>query len=399
MSEVYRVGYNYRDLTSTKAGSGDEFLKWLSQADSAVGGPNTIGSTGGIRPKKFINKGLQIPEGFEGLPSSLILTTTNISQQFHNPWEDLVDYGTGQIVYWGDAKYDENKRFKKHQEFKGNKVLLLINELLLKQERTFVPPILHFSRNKRGYVQFSGLCVLERIETSWFEDKGRPITNLRCILSILDLEECPVAWLHSRAVAGEPEAIDKNCPRVWRDYINGNTKKLFKWSSKIRSTNEQLPEEPSNEAKILAEIADMEPQKFEKFCSYLMQELSNKTNVQHIIKETRFVKDGGFDFFGTLIFPEPLKYEIEFKGEAKKYCKSNGVTPKDVSRLVARLQRGEYGIFLTTSYYTRSTQEEVFKDGYPVRLFSGGDIINLLKSLGKISNGFLNKEWLERISR
>ena len=80
MSEVYRVGYNYRDLTSTKAGSGDEFLKWLSQADSAVGGPNTIGSTGGIRPKKFINKGLQIPEGFEGLPSSLILTTTTMEQ-------------------------------------------------------------------------------------------------------------------------------------------------------------------------------------------------------------------------------------------------------------------------------------------------------------------------------
>jgi hypothetical protein len=398
MSEVYRVGYNYRDLTSTKAGSGDEFLKWLSQPDSEVGGPNTIGSTGGIRPKRFINKTLKVPEGSAGLPSSLILTTTNISQQFHNPWEDLVDYGTGQIIYWGDAKYDENNRSKKHQEFKGNKVLLLINELLLKQERTFVPPILHFSRNKKGYVQFSGLCVLERIETSWFEDKGRPITNLRCILSILDIEECPISWLHERAVASKPEDIDKKCPDVWRDYLRGNTRKLFVWSPKMRSTNEQLPPAQSNEAIMLEKIASMGPQRFEKFCSVLLQEVANKTNVQHRIKETRYVRDGGFDFYGRLIFPEPLQYEIEFKGEAKKFGKTSGVTPKDVSRLVARLQRGEYGIFITTSYYTQSAQEEVFKDGYPVRLFSGGDIINLLKSIGKISNGQLNKEWFERIS-
>lgn len=33
--------------------------------------------------------------------------------------------------------------------------------------------------------------------------------------------------------------------------------------------------------------------------------------------------------------------------------------PDDVSRLVARLQRGEYGIFSTTSYYTKATQNEV----------------------------------------
>ena len=33
----------------------------------------------------------------------------------------------------------------------------------------------------------------------------------------------------------------------------------------------------------------------------------------------------------------------------------------DVSRLVARLQRGEYGIFVTTSYYTKAAQEEVHR--------------------------------------
>ena len=166
----------------------------------------------------------------------------------------------------------------------------------------------------------------------------------------------------------------------------------------MRSTNEQLPAANSSEAKTLREITSMGARRFEKFCSVILQEVANKTNVQHIIKETRYVKDGGFDFYGRLIFPEPLQYEIEFKGEAKKFGEKSGVQPKDVSRLVARLQRGEYGIFITTSYYTKSAQEEVFKDGYPVRLFSGGDIVNLLKSIGKISDGNLNKEWLEQIS-
>jgi hypothetical protein len=398
MSEVYRVGYSYRDLTSTKQDSGDEFLKWLSQPGAGFGGPNTIGATGGIRPKKFINNGLKLPKGFEGVPSVLIITTTHISQQYHNPWEDFVDYNTGQIIYWGDAKYDEKNRHKKYKDFKGNKVLLLINELMLTQDRTFIPPILHFSRNKKGYVQFSGLCVLDRIETAWFEDKGRPITNLRCILSILDLEECPISWLHSRALASKSSEIDRECPGVWRDYLKGTTQKLFVWGSKMRSTNEQLPPAQSNEAEILEQIISMGARKFEKFCSVILQEVASKTNVQHRIRETRYVKDGGFDFYGRLIFPDPLQYEIEFKGEAKKFGKRSGVKPKDVSRLVARLQRGEYGIFITTSYYTQSAQEEVFKDGYPVRLFSGGDIVNLLKSIGKVSNGRLNKEWFERIS-
>jgi len=395
MNKTYRVGYNYRDLTSTKADSGDEFLNWLDQKQENTTKPSTIGATGGIRPKRFVNQGLKLPCDFQSIPAALIITTTNISQQYHNPWEDHVDYSSGQIIYWGDAKYEENKRNKKYNDFKGNKVLLQINELILQQHRSYIPPILHFSRNRKGYVQFSGLCVLERIETSWFEDKGRPITNLRCILSILDLEEVPIDWLLSRAAASKADDIDKKSPQVWKDYLNGETKKLFVWSPKLRSTNEQLPPSQSKEASILGQIVKMGPQNFERFCSNLLREIATKTNVQHRIQETRYVRDGGFDFNGWLIFPEPLQYEIVFKGEAKKYGDKNGVTPKDVSRLVARLQRGEYGIFITTSFYTQSAQEEVLKDGYPVRLFSGGDIVNLLKSLGKISGGQLNKEWFD----
>ena len=86
---------------------------------------------------------------------------------------------------------------------------------------------------------------------------------------------------------------------------------------------------------------------------------------------------------------------IKFKGESKKWRKA--VTPKDVSRLVARLNRGEYGLFFTTSWYSKQAQEEVLKDNYPVKLFSGIDIINILKRSNKITNGSINKEWLRLV--
>jgi hypothetical protein len=59
----------------------------------------------------------------------------------------------------------------------------------------------------------------------------------------------------------------------------------------------------------------------------------------------------------------------------------------------------EYGIFVTTSYFTTQAQREVLSDGYPVHLISGVDLIYMLKSLRKISQGEIRKEWLEAVLR
>jgi hypothetical protein len=87
---AYRVGYSYRDLT--KRVLEDEFINWLDTNGS------TIGTTGGIRPKKYLSEKLKENFSEISVPSTLILTTTNISQQYHNPWEDSVDYNSGQII-------------------------------------------------------------------------------------------------------------------------------------------------------------------------------------------------------------------------------------------------------------------------------------------------------------
>ena len=389
MTRTYRIGHQYRD--AGKKGAGDEFMDWLNtkipDSKQEVG----IGNAGGIRTKRYTSEKFQ--KDLDGLPAALILTTTQFSQKHHNPWEDIVDYTTGQISYWGDAKFKE--RTKMHNDFKGNRILEKIHDAVLLKKHDSIPPILHFTRTKRGYVQFSGLCVLEKLEITWYEDKGHPIKNFRARLAILDAEELPLDWIHARASSNDSKKKDLLAPIAWKNYLKGNTQKLFLWKKLIRSTVDQIPIPGSDDSKILDQVYKLSPEEFERFCTALMQELSRESGIQHNIEATRLVKDGGLDFFGKLIFPSPLHYEISFKGQAKRYETKNPVGPTDISRLVARLQRGEYGIFMTTSYYTKTAQEEILEDNYPIRLFSGSDIVLFLRVLGLVSGkSKIHPEWL-----
>jgi hypothetical protein len=45
-------------------------------------------------------------------------------------------------------------------------------------------------------------------------------------------------------------------------------------------------------------------------------------------------------------------------------------------------------------YYTKAAQEEVLEEYYPVKLFSGSDIISFLRQLGQISDSSVNQDWL-----
>ena len=130
---------------------------------------------------------------------------------------------------------------------------------------------------------------------------------------------------------------------------------------------------------------------FEKVVVAMFEALSDVT---HRITKTANVSDGGFDFFGQFRLPKPLGYEIPFRGEVKRFKRTNGVDPKSVSRLVARLSRQEYGIFVTTSYFSKKAQREVLEDVYPVHLISGADLIFMLKSLRLVSQGEIRRSWL-----
>jgi hypothetical protein len=240
---------------------------------------------------------------------------------------------------------------------------------------------------------FNGLCALETADLTWFEDCGRPIRNYRYDLSILDEEFVSVDWLRSRVVATSKLGLMEGAPESWADYIRGRTRRRQLWRTHVRRTEAQLPKPGSEDERVLGELAGLSPKQFEAVIVALFREMKA---VEHSITQTRYVNDAGFDFFGTFTMPLPVGYEIPFRGEVKRW--KQGVGVGEVSRLVARLRRGEYGIFVTTSYYTRQAQEEVLEDAYPIKLFAGADLVRFFRELKLIAGNHIRQDWLAAVT-
>lgn len=375
----YRLGHDYRDAGSIRAGD-DEFLSWINLPGSGMR------NMGGIRPLKF--RALDAP-----VTAAIILVTDERSAgSTSNPWNDAVDIPRGRIVYWGDAKFDE-RRFV--DDFRGNRALRDAYNQVLDGRTDLTPPILHFSKRETGRLRFNGLCVLDRLELTWFEDAGRPVRNYRAHLTILDQELVEVDWLHSRVNATERSALYGVGPAAWRRYQDGHTDRLRVWAPRIRSLSDQLPAAGSADARLLARLLELAPTEFEVAVVSLFRKLET---VHHEVTRTRPTADGGFDFAGSFTLPRPVGYEVPFRGEVKRYARTTAVGPKDVSRLVARLGRGEYGLFVTTSYFTKQAQEEVLEDRYPARLFTGSDLVGMMRELRITRGDELSSTWLRSVA-
>jgi len=365
VEKTYRLGRDYRDKAGIKF-SDDQFLRWINLDGSGMR------NSGGIRTLGYLDG-----SGFDGLPAFVVLITAGTTTGHKNPWSDFVDFSRAEISYWGDAKFHDTKRL---DDFIGNAALRKIYDTSLAGRRHALPPFLHFSREKQGWVTFNGLCVLRDLELSWFDEGGTPIRNYHARFTILDCEEVSVDWLHHRVRCVDRLALNAHpyCPQVWKDYIAGKTTPIDIWQKSIRDKTQQLPEEGSDAACILQQLSTLDPFDFEKVIVALFME---QTGVVHHVAGTKSTGDGGFDFYGTFKLPEPLAYEISFLGEVKRYASNTVVDPKSVSRLVARLSRKEYGIFVTTSYFSAQAQREVLEDAYPVHLMSGIDLANMVLQL------------------
>lgn len=378
LTRRYRLGHDYRDSGSLRA-EDDQFLAWINLPGSGMR------NMGGIRPLKFT-------ELREPASAAIVLVTDERSAgSAANPWDDLVDLHHGRIVYWGDAKFDRKRTV---DDFPGNRALRDAFNQVLDSQMAIVPPILHFSKRSTGTLSFNGLCALERLELTWFEDHGRPVRNYRAHLTILDEEFIDVSWLQSRMRASSRSSLVGSGPRAWRRYQDGVVDRLRVWAPAVRPTSVQLPAIGSSDASLLAQLAGLTPTGFEAAVVSLLNELDE---VRHNITRTRPTADGGFDFFGSFTLPPPIQYEIPFRGEAKKYARSTAVGPKDVSRLVARLSRGQYGIFVTTSYFTKQTQEEVLEDRYPTTLVAGADLVRIMRELRIARGAEIRPAWLHAV--
>lgn len=383
--KVWRVGHEYRDRGGLSF-EDDEILRWLA-TDAG-----SIANSGGIRYKDPLHSPHVDPETGRVVPAYFVLVTRDMSAQHHNPWDDVIDEISGNIIYWGDAKL--SKRDRRYDEFKGNARLEATNNTRLAGHLSRMPPILHFSKKRSGYLTFNGLCALADIRHAWFEDQGRPVKNLRVLLSILDAEEVSADWLNARIVGDDLDEVDrKMAPATWLKARKGKIVRRHVWASRIRTPESQLPVPGSTDDRILGQVRELSPAEFEAFTVALIDKIPEIVpGLEHTVTRTRRTGDHGVDFFGLFRLPWPIAYEIDFVGEAKRY--RTAITPDQVSRLVARLGRGQYGLYFTTSWYSVQTQREIEADRYPVRLFSGQDIVNILRAGDCLSGDVIRKEWL-----
>ena len=381
MNMKYQLGHTYTDKGSRKHEE-DQFLRWIN-----VDGSGMLNSPG-IRPLAY-----KTVLSEQGLPAYLVLVTHDVTSGQLNPWDDVVDLSNAEILYWGDAKFDPEKNV---DDFKGNAVLRRIYDYILSGQKELIPPILRFSKPQKGVVRFNGLCVLDKLDISWFDDHGQPVRNYHAKLTILDCAEVSLEWLHHRVDSESVTSLDRHqgCPESWSKFKRGNKNPIDIWMKQVRSESQQLPPVDSDDEKILKQLIELDPYDFEKIIVSIFQQM---TDITHHVSGTRATGDGGFDFYGTFKLPRPLGYEIAFRGEVKRYSRSTPVDPKSVSRLVARLNRQEYGIFVTTSYFTKQDQREVLSDAYPVHLIAGTDLVYILKHLRLISRGLIRRDWLESV--
>jgi hypothetical protein len=360
-TRAFRLDRVYRDSSDPQF---DEFSSWIG-----------VKNSGGIRTRN----------GPKGRPAVVVLLSAHVSVATYNPWDDIIDDLQGRIWYWGDAKAHPSKRC---HDWAGNQCLQQIWTAVGERRFAEVPPILHFCKPEKGKVKFMGLCVLTDLHDGWIEDDGHRVRNLRAQLDILPVQDVPVSWLRGRI-----EGLEVDTPREWQIYArSGVHERLIVYKKHIRSREEQLPPEATPERALLETLHRLDPFVFERTIVRTFRSL----DIGHDIQGTRAVRDGGFDFFGRFRLPPPLSYSVPIKGEVKRYDLGGaGVGPKDVARLVARLQRGEHGVFATNSYFTPQAQEELLEDRYPVELIYGNRLAVLLTSVGAVRDGTLDPRWLD----
>ena len=373
--EFFEVGKEYRDARR-KDDPEDQFLSWVNLPNSG------LTNAGGIRALKS-----PCPARKNQIDGVFLFTHSG-STNTPKPWEDIVDHHNGVIYYWGDSISDPTKSL---DDFKGNKILRMLDENL--RNGSSKPAfILHFTK-RTGYNRFNGLCILEKLDTEWFMDGDKPVRNYRATLRILNSPKVAINWLTNWRLREGIEDRLEEAPSVWRDYVNKNAQNfLTAWNDSILTKADQLPTMKSPEWKALQRLNEINPYVFEQIIVDLLLDVGG--TLFKNLEKTKDSGDGGFDFIGSMMIDEPFRFEIKLKGEVKRYASSNYINPVQLSRLAARLDRGEYGVYVTTSFFSKQAQEEVHELRYPLKLIHGKQLMNIIKRSKYWIDEAIDETWL-----
>jgi hypothetical protein len=342
------------------------------------------------------------PEG-ERRPAILIRSNPFKAGSETTPWHDVFDMDTGHVRYFGDHKVDTVGSLG---STRGNAALLDAFELHqanTEESRSLAVPLVLFHavrRNgqSRGYLKFCGVGVLERVErvVQWAPGDGETFPNYVYDIAVLDLsaedDEFDWAWINARRdpTIGIAETL-KLAPASWRAWVKMGNKVLPNLRRRVarhvvHKVRDQRLQAGSLEAAALEQIYSYFDGKKHSF-EYLAAEVAGRVIRGRGAEYqsgwiTQASGDGGTDFVGRLdVGVGATSTKLVVLGQAKCVKPDSLVSADQVTRVVARLQRGWIGVFVTTGAYSEAAQMEILEDRYPIILINGRALVGQLREI------------------
>lgn len=370
-----------------------------------------------------INKGIwaykEVNEpgaSFKRRPAVLLHSNPLKEDSLDVPWIDVIEPENGYAIYNGDNRTAGISPLKS----RGNSLLMRLTSFYRSPElRIYAPPILLFTQRifedkRRGFREFSGYGIPTRFTIQSQSAKGAaaPFTNLIVELALFSLDEenelFDWGWIDLRRDGSRnATTILTAAPAAWKLWVSQGDDAIERCRRRIARNriirvNKQFPDRLEDIELLEKVVAFFGTNRyaFEGLASLVTQKVLGINCVRGWV--TKRSGDGGIDFVSRLdVGSDFSRSSMVVLGQAKCTSPQKAVSSRDLARVVARLQRGWLGVYVTTGMFSESAQEELYSDKYPMVLINGKRIAREIRLIMNTENinleDLLNRErrWYE----
>lgn len=176
---------------------------------------------------------------------------------------------------------------------------------------------------------------------------------------------------------GLTDSIYDKTATYWKNKIKENRAARSAPSEGRRESDDESGNETDQEwrAEILDKVKSLDAYKFESFSRGLLSKMGFDVDS---LKGTKKSGDGGIDGFAYCLDRQSLK-TTRVVIQCKKFTNSSvGSVMINELRGAVDTHRAEYGIFITTSYFSRDAIQSARSGGTPITLVDGKQLVDLM---------------------
>ncbi|NDI34903.1 restriction endonuclease [Chengkuizengella sediminis] len=162
----------------------------------------------------------------------------------------------------------------------------------------------------------------------------------------------------------------------------------------IKNHNPLKPQKLSQEAAVLEHLNSLSNEVFQEVILALCEKV---LNMKSSFKEYMSPIKTSFLFSGVMNIEGLIPLQMDYIGEVRKSEASTPVEMKHINRILNKLNRGQMGLYITTSYFTGSAQQEIKRSRSSIKLISGLDLVKCLTEHQLIEGNQIKSSWIDEI--